>query len=73
MALHSRKNHEQVSPAIKHSSAGPVQSILRFDQPESNDISRVGGKNAGLAEVARALASVGIRVPAGFAAAHAPA
>ena len=42
-------------------------TILWFDQAESSDISRVGGKNAGLAEVTRTLASAGIRVPPGFA------
>src|ERR1019366_3687365 len=46
------------------SSIGP---ILWFDQPECSDVSRVGGKNAGLAEVTRALTSAGIRVPQGFA------
>jgi pyruvate,water dikinase len=67
MALRSRKNHEQESPEIQNPSAGPVQWILWFDQPECSDISRVGGKNAGLGEVTRALVSAGIRVPAGFA------
>jgi len=38
-----------------------------FDQPESVDVSRIGGKNAGLAEVTRTLAAAGIRVPPGFA------
>jgi len=42
-------------------------TILWFDQPESGDIGRVGGKNAGLAEVTRTLATAGIRVPPGFA------
>jgi pyruvate, water dikinase len=45
----------------------PLDPILWFDQPESSDVSRVGGKNAGLAEVTRTLASAGIRVPPGFA------
>jgi len=45
----------------------PDESILWFDQPESSDVSRVGGKNAGLAEVTRSLAGEGIRVPPGFA------
>ncbi len=45
----------------------PMTTILWFDQPESSDISRVGGKNAGLAEVTRTLATAGIRVPPGFA------
>jgi len=42
-------------------------TILWFDQPESSDIGRVGGKNAGLSEVTRTLATAGIRVPPGFA------
>ena len=66
MAVHIRK----IAPgslASKHSSAAPAQSILWFDQAESSDVSRVGGKNAGLAEVTRALTSAGIRVPPGFA------
>ncbi len=66
MAVHTRK----IAPgslASKHSSAAPAQSILWFDQAESSDVSRVGGKNAGLAEVTRALTSAGIRVPPGFA------
>ena len=63
------------APNRTHSSKGteglqkeaPDESILWFDQPESSDVSRVGGKNAGLAEVTRTLAAQGIRVPPGFA------
>ncbi|MGO9947774.1 MAG: phosphoenolpyruvate synthase [Steroidobacteraceae bacterium] len=43
------------------------RSIVWFDQSEPADVGRVGGKNAGLAEVTRTLASSGIRVPPGFA------
>src|SRR5450631_4519131 len=63
------------APSRTHSSKGteglqkaaPDESILWFDQRESSDVSRVGGKNAGLAEVTRTLAGQGIRVPPGFA------
>jgi len=44
-----------------------IESIVRFDDPECTEVGRVGGKNAGLAEVTRTLASAGIRVPPGFA------
>lgn len=69
MAVHIQKKVERESAAGKHSpaAAAPAQSILWFDQAESSDISLVGGKNAGLAEVTRALSSAGIRVPPGFA------
>ena len=67
MSVHSRKDAVPRSVAIKDSAPALVQSILWFDQPESSDVSRVGGKNAGLAEVIRTLASAGIRVPPGFA------
>lgn len=67
MAVQSRKDAVPRSVAIKDSAPALVESILWFDQPESSDVSRVGGKNAGLAEVTRTLASAGIRVPPGFA------
>lgn len=67
MAVHSRKDAVQRSAGIKDSAPALVESILWFEQPESSDVSRVGGKNAGLAEVIRTLASAGIRVPPGFA------
>jgi pyruvate,water dikinase len=41
--------------------------ILWLDQPGATDVNRVGGKNAGLAQVTAALSNVGIRVPLGFA------
>jgi len=66
MAIHIRKNLEPVFFADKPSTT-PAQPILWFDQPESGDVARAGGKNAGLAEVTRALSSAGIRVPPGFA------
>ncbi len=41
--------------------------VLRFDQVSSKDGSRVGGKNAALGEMIRALKRQGVRVPDGFA------
>jgi pyruvate,water dikinase len=41
--------------------------ILWFDDPEACSVDRVGGKNASLAEMTRALVPKGIRVPPGFA------
>jgi pyruvate, water dikinase len=41
--------------------------LLRFDQVSSKDGSRVGGKNAALGEMIRALKRRGMRVPDGFA------
>jgi len=83
MAVHISKKLDQASLTSKHSATSkrsspakaattspvspPAESILWFDQAESTDISRVGGKNAGLAEVTRTLASAGISVPPGFA------
>src|SRR5271167_3476192 len=58
------------APSRKHENAtprAPEEPIVWFDQPESVDVNRVGGKNAGLAEVTRTLAAAGIRVPLGFA------
>jgi len=75
MAVHIRNKFELESPSNKRfpatvaAGAAPATpaSILWFDQPEAGEVSRVGGKNAGLAEVTQALASAGIRVPPGFA------
>ncbi len=67
MALHVRKHLDHPPAKGEDSPAPQVQSILWFDQAESTDVNRVGGKNAGLAEVTRALLSAGIRVPPGFA------
>jgi pyruvate,water dikinase len=82
MTVHIRKKLDQEFLANKHSPASkrsaslaaatplvslPAGMILWFDQAASSDISRVGGKNAGLAEVTRTLSSAGIRVPPGFA------
>lgn len=67
MAVHSRKNTVQAAVAINQPAQAQTTSILWFDEPESGDISRVGGKNAGLAELTQTLASAGIRVPPGFA------
>ena len=41
--------------------------ILRFDELGIDDVPRVGGKNASLGEMYRALSSQGVRVPNGFA------
>jgi pyruvate,water dikinase len=41
--------------------------IIRFSDPESIDIAKVGGKNASLGEMTRKLEQVGIAIPAGFA------
>ena len=83
MAVHIRRKLDQESLTNKHSrtskgspaaqaeamplNSPPAESILWFDQAESSNVSRVGGKNAGLAEVTRTMTSAGIRVPPGFA------
>src|SRR5205807_10373733 len=41
--------------------------VLRFDELSSKDGGRVGGKNAALGEMIRALKKRGVRVPDGFA------
>jgi pyruvate,water dikinase len=41
--------------------------VLWFEDLDVHDVPRVGGKNASLGEMIRALAGEGIRVPAGFA------
>ncbi|MBS0388120.1 MAG: phosphoenolpyruvate synthase [Proteobacteria bacterium] len=41
--------------------------ILSFDQVGLADIDRVGGKNASIGEMLRALTQLGVRVPRGFA------
>jgi pyruvate, water dikinase len=41
--------------------------IRWFENLTSNDVSLVGGKNASLGEMIRALKEEGIRVPSGFA------
>jgi pyruvate,water dikinase len=65
MPAHSRTHASKGTVGLQE--PAPDESILWFDQPESSDVSRVGGKNAGLAEVTRTLAGEGIRVPPGFA------
>src|ERR1019366_6767101 len=45
----------------------PDETILWLDQAGATEVNRVGGKNAGLAEVTAALSAAGIRVPLGFA------
>jgi pyruvate,water dikinase len=47
---------------------GVVMSfVVPFSELQLSDLPRVGGKNAGLGELTRALTGRGIRVPAGFA------
>jgi pyruvate, water dikinase len=41
--------------------------VLEFESITSEDVARVGGKNASLGEMVRSLAERGIRVPSGFA------
>ncbi len=65
MPAHSRTHVSKGTVGLQK--PAPDEAILWFDQPESSDVSRVGGKNAGLAEVTRTLAGEGIRVPPGFA------
>ena len=65
MTAHSRKHSADRSVAVIP--AAPDEVIAWFDQPDLVDVNRVGGKNAGLAEVTRTLTSAGIRVPPGFA------
>jgi len=46
----------------------PVKKfVLQFDEVSSKDGGRVGGKNAALGEMIRALKKQGVRVPQGFA------
>src|SRR5213083_1064863 len=46
----------------------PVKKfVLQFDEVSSKDSDRVGGKNAALGEMIRALKKQGVRVPDGFA------
>src|SRR5438034_10070966 len=46
----------------------PVKKfVLQFDEVSSKDGGRVGGKNAALGEMIRALKKQGVRVPDGFA------
>ena len=44
-----------------------MNNVLRFDEVGIGDIALVGGKNASLGEMVRALAGEGVRVPNGFA------
>lgn len=67
MAYHSRKAAVPEFAMPKGPASAPIDSILWFDEPECTEVNRVGGKNAGLSEVTRTLASAGIRVPPGFA------
>ena len=45
--------------------AGPL--VVAFESVSADDIATVGGKNASLGELTRALKSLGVRVPEGFA------
>ncbi len=40
--------------------------VLRFQEVGSSDVGRVGGKNASLGEMIRALGAKGVRVPGGL-------
>ena len=44
-----------------------VEYVLSFDEVGMQDIERVGGKNASIGEMLRALTRLGVRVPQGFA------
>ncbi len=48
-------------------SGAPIDYVLSFDAVGLRDIERVGGKNASIGELLRALVQLGIRVPRGFA------
>jgi pyruvate, water dikinase len=67
MPAHSRKHPAPRSLAVMPAAPAVNDPIVWFDQTGSADVNLVGGKNAGLAEVTRTLASAGIRVPPGFA------
>ncbi|TQJ29633.1 phosphoenolpyruvate synthase [Microbacterium sp. SLBN-146] len=44
-----------------------MSDVLRFGETTMSDVPQVGGKNASLGEMVSGLASVGVRVPDGFA------
>jgi pyruvate, water dikinase len=44
-----------------------IVNVVSFEHVGRNDVARVGGKNASLGEMIRALTSAGVRVPPGFA------
>ncbi len=67
MAHRNRKEAVPEFATTKISASAPIESIVWFDDPQCTEVARVGGKNAGLAEVTRTLAGAGIRVPPGFA------
>jgi len=69
MAMAYRNRKEAIHEGVAADTSTPIrgQSILWFEEAECTDVNRVGGKNAGLAEVTRTLAGAGIRVPPGFA------
>ena len=54
------------SPLILERNA-VTQYVLSFDEVGMQDIERVGGKNASIGEMLRALTRLGVRVPQGFA------
>ena len=49
------------------SEPAPPQYVLPFSEINLEDLPRVGGKNASLGEMIRALGPKGIRIPSGFA------
>ena len=46
---------------------GEIRSVIWFEKLTREDVALVGGKNASLGEMIRALSPEGIRVPPGFA------
>jgi pyruvate,water dikinase len=46
---------------------GDIRSVIWFEELSRGDVGLVGGKNASLGEMIRALAAEGVRVPPGFA------
>lgn len=57
----------RVAELPKSSGQTPAPLVSRFDEIGIGDIAQVGGKNASLGEMRRALSSKGVPVPDGFA------
>jgi pyruvate, water dikinase len=59
---------DNTSPAAIAGGANAVtEYVLSFDEVGMQDVDRVGGKNASIGEMLRALSRLGVRVPQGFA------
>ena len=43
------------------------RQVIRFDEVGIKDVPAVGGKNASLGEMVKAITACGVRVPGGFA------